>query len=122
MSAIALGGGWDLGPAFGLWLVLAARDVAAIVLVRGQIRRVKGRPTGVSKIYAVQVACVGVVAVAALGGIVPWLAVVAIAVVGLVSVVSLNRPPVEARVIGWTQIGVGLMVVVVTTAGVRLGW
>ena len=122
VSAIALGGGWDLGPAFGLWLVLAARDVAAIVLVRGQIRRVKGRPTGASVIYAVQVACVGVIAVAALGGIVPWLAVVATAVVGLVSVVSLNRPPVEARVIGWTQMGVGLMVVVVTAAGVRLGW
>jgi hypothetical protein len=63
-----------------------------------------------------------VVAVAALGGIVPWLAVVAIAIVGLVSVVSLHRPPVEARVIGWTQMGVGLMVVVVTAAGVRLGW
>ena len=60
VSAIALGSGWDLGPAFGLWLVLAARDIAAIVLVRGQIRRPKGRPTGTSTVYAVQAACVGV--------------------------------------------------------------
>ncbi len=122
VSAIALGSGWDLGPAFGLWLVLAARDVAAIVLVRGQIRRLKERPTGASTIYAVQAACVGVVAVAAIVDIVPWLAVVAIALVGVVAAVSLNRPPVEARVIGWTQMGVGLMVVLVTAAGVHLGW
>ena len=122
VSAIALGSGWDLGPAFGLWLVLAARDVAAIVLVRGQIRRLKGRPTGASTIYAVQVACTVVLGVAAIVDIVPWLSVVAIALVGLVAVVSLNRPPVEARVIGWTQMGVGLMVVLLTAAGVHLGW
>jgi hypothetical protein len=122
VSAIALGSGWDLGPAFGLWLVLAARDVAAIVLVRGQVRRLKKRPVGASAIYVVQVVCIGVIAVAAAGDIVPWLSVFAVALVGLVSVVSLNRPPVEARVIGWTQMGVGLMVVVLTAAGVHLGW
>ena len=122
VSAIALGSGWDLGPAFGLWLVLAARDVAAIVLVRAQIRRLKGRPTGASTVYVVQAACTGVVAVAAIAGIVPWLGVVAIGLVGLVAVVSLSRPPVEARVIGWTQMGVGLMVVLVTAAGVHVGW
>jgi hypothetical protein len=122
VSAIALGSGWDFGPAFGLWLVLAARDAAAIVLVRGQIRRLKKQPVGASAIYVVQAACVGAVALAAAWGGVPWLSVVAIALVGLVAVVSLNRPPVEARVIGWTQMSVGLMVVVLTAAGVHLGW
>jgi len=122
VSAIALGSGWDLGPAFGLWLVLAARDVAAIVLVRAQIRRLKGRPTGASTVYTVQAACTGVVAVAAIAGIVPWLGVVAIGLVGLVAAASLSRPAVEARVIGWTQMGVGLMVVLVTAAGVHLDW
>lgn len=122
VSAIALGSGWDLAPAFGLWLVLAARDVAAIVLVRGQIRRLKGKPTGASKIYVVEAACAAVVAVAAAVGAVPWLSVAAIGLVGVVALMSLNRPPVEARVIGWTQMAVGLMVVLVTAAGVHLGW
>ena len=121
VSAIAIGSGWDLAPAFGLWLVLAARDIAAIVLVRGQIRRNKGKPTGEPRIYAVQAACTGAVAVAAAFGIAPWLSVLAIGLVGLVAVVSLNRPPTEAREIGWTQIAVGLMVVLVTAAGVHLG-
>ena len=122
VSAIALGGGWDPAPAFGLWLVLAARDVAAIVLVRGQIRRLKGKPTGASKIYAVEAACTAVVAVAAAVGAVPWLSVAAIGLVGVVAVISLTRPPVEARVIGWTQMAVGLMVVLITATGVHLGW
>ncbi len=121
VAAITVGSGWDLGPAFGLWLVLAARDVAAIVFVRGQVRRLHDRPVGATGIYAVQAAMVGVVAVAAAFGIVPWLGVVAIALVGVVAVVSLSRPPVQARVIGWTQMGVGLMVVLVTAAGVNLG-
>ena len=122
VSAIATGSGWELAPAFGLWLVLAARDVAAIVLVRGQIRRNKGKETGAPKIYAVQAACTATVAIAAGFGIVPWLSVLAIGLVGGVAFVSLKRPPVEARVIGWTQMAVGLMVVLITATGVHLGW
>ncbi len=121
VSAITIGSGWDFLPAFGLWFVLAARDVAAISLVRGQVRRLKGRPSGASTIYATQAGSIAAVAVAVVLGAVPWLAIVAIGLVGLVAVVSLNRPPVEARIIGWTQIGVGLMVVVITAAGVNLG-
>ena len=122
VSAIALGSGWDLGPAFGLRPVLAARDVAAIVLVRGQIRGLKGRPTGASTIYAVQAACIGVVAIAA-----SWTSPRGSRLWRLrLSVLSGSRlvqsAAGEARVIGWTQMGVGLMVVLVTAAGVHLGW
>jgi hypothetical protein len=81
----------------------------------------KGKSSGASTIYAVQAGSVGAVAIAAAFGAVPWLAVVAIGLVGFVAVVSLNRPPVEAKVIGWTQMGVGLMVVLITAAGVNSG-
>lgn len=121
VAAITIASGWDPAPAFGLWLVLAARDVAAIVLVRGQVRRVHGRPTGATTIYIVQATAIGIVAVAAAAGAVPWLGVVAIGLVGLVAVVSLNRPPVPAKVIGWTQMAVGLAVVLLTATGVHLG-
>ncbi len=118
VAAITIAGGWDLAPAFGLWLVLAARDVAAIVLVRGQVRRLKNKPAGNRNIYAVQVLAIVTVAVAAVFGIAPWLSVAAIGVIGVVAVVSLNRPPVPAKVIGWTQMAVGLAVVLITAAGV----
>jgi hypothetical protein len=120
VAAITIAGGWDLAPAFGLWLILAARDVGAIVLVRGQIRRLRAKPVQARNIYIVQLASIAAVAIAAAVGIVPWLGVMAIGVVGLVAVISLNRPPVQAKVIGWTQMGVGLTVVLITAAGVNV--
>jgi uncharacterized protein (DUF983 family) len=120
VTAITIAGGWDLAPAFGLWLVLAARDIAAIVFVRGQVRRLHDKPAATTNIYMVQAIAIGAVAFAAAWGIVPWLGVMAITLVAIVAIVSLNREPVPAKVIGWTQMGVGLMVVVLTAAGVRL--
>ncbi|MCL1598009.1 MAG: YwiC-like family protein [Actinomycetia bacterium] len=121
VAAIAIAGGWALAPSFGLWLILAARDVAAIALVRGQVRRLHDKPVQAAAIYAIQAAAVATVALAAATGIVPWLGVVAIGIVGIVAVVSLNREPAQAKIIGWTQMGVGLTVVLVTAAGVNLG-
>lgn len=121
VAAITIAGGWDFLPSFGLWLVLAVRDIAAIVLVRGQVRRLHGKPVAAKSIYSVQAAAIGAVAVVAGAGIVPWLSVVAIGMVGLVAIVSLSRKPIQAKVIGWTQMGLGLVVVLTTAAGVNLG-
>ena len=119
--AIALGSGWELGPALGLWLVLAARDLASIVLVRGQIRRLHGRAAGTKTISSVHVGSVVVVGIGAALGVVPWLGVAAIGLVGVVAVISMSTPVAPARVIGWTQMGLGLAVVLLTAAGVHLG-
>lgn len=122
VAAIAMGAGWEWMPAFGLWLVLTARDVAAIVLARGMVRRFKAKSVDHVRIHLAQLAAFAVVAVAAAVGVVPWLGAVAISLLGVVAVVSLARPPVPAKVVGWTQMGVGLMVVLLTALGVRAGW
>ena len=119
VAAITVSSGWDLLPSLGLWLVLAARDVAAIVLVRGQVRRSKGKSADTTKIYLTQAGAIGVIAIASALGVVPWLSVVAIGLVCIVAVVSLNRPPIPAKTIGWTQMALGLAVVLVTALGVR---
>ena len=120
VAAITVSSGWDLLPSLGLWLVLAARDVAAIVLVRGQVRRWKGKAVDAAKIYMVQVGSVIVIAIAAALGVVPWLSVIAVGLVGIVAFISLHRPPIPAKTIGWTQMVLGLAVVLVTAAGVHL--
>ncbi|NIA24337.1 MAG: hypothetical protein GWP04_02075 [Gammaproteobacteria bacterium] len=122
VAAIAIGAGWEWAPAFGLWLVLAARDIAGIVLARGMVRRFKDKPVDRARIYTVQLGALGVVAAGAAVGVAPWLGAVAIGLLGIVAVVSLTMPPVPAKVIGWTQMGVGLMVALVTAIGVRIGW
>lgn len=117
VAAIALADGWEVAPAFGLWLVLAARAVASIVLVRGQIRRVHDKPVGETAIYAVQLAVVLVMIVGAVADVVPWLSVAAIGGIGVLALWSLSRPPVAAKTVGWTQIVVGLGVVLLTAIG-----
>ncbi len=122
VAAMALAHGWEPLPSFGLWLVLIARGIAAVVLVRGQVRRVHNKPTLPKRVYAGQVAAISLGVAAAVVDASPWLSVLAIAGIAVVAVVSLRRPPVRAQVIGWTQMAVGLVVVVLTAVGVRLGW
>jgi hypothetical protein len=106
-TAIALAGGWGAADAFGLWLVLIARGVATISLVRGQIRRVHGKRVGERGIYTVALATLAGIAVAAALGVVPRLSVVAILGIAVLAYVSLRRPPVAAKTVGWTQIVTG---------------
>jgi hypothetical protein len=120
VAVITVSSGWDLLPSLGLWLVLAARDVAAIVLVRGQVRRSRGKSVATTRIYLVQIGSIVTIALAAALGMVPWLSVLAVSLVGVVAVISLNRPPIPARTIGWAQMALGLAVVLVTAAGVLL--
>lgn len=121
VAAIALADGWEAGPALGLWLVLIARAVTSIALVRGQIRRVHDKPTRETVIYGVLVSAVVILAIAAVTDLVPWLSVVAVAGIGVVAYISFSRPPVAAKVVGWTQIAVGLVVVLMTAIGFWIG-
>ena len=122
VSMIALADGWEMASALGLWLVLAGRAVATIVLVRAQIRRVHGRPSQSAAVYAVQAATVVTLAVAATADVIPWASVSALAAIGVLAYWSLTRPPVAAKVVGWTQIVVGLFVVLSTAVGVWIDW
>lgn len=120
VTAIALADSWGVVDAFGLWLVLGARGVMTISLVRGQIRRVHAKPAGERRIYAVQAATILVMVIAAALGAVPWLSIAAVGGIALLAYVSLTRPPVAAKVVGWTQIATGLVVVLLTSLGVWL--
>lgn len=122
VTMIALADSWDPAQAWGLWLVLAARAVATVALVRGQIRRVHGRPAGESGIYAVQLGTVAAMGTAAVAAVVPWLSVVALLGVAGLAYRSLTLPPVPAKTVGWTQIVVGLAVVLLTAIGVWVEW
>ena len=122
VTAITLADGWSYFEAFGLWMVLIARGVTSISLVRAQIRRVHERPTRAGLVFAVIGFSVVVLAGLAAVGMLPWLSVLAIAGIGILAAVSLARPPVPARVVGWTQIGTGLVVVLLTASGIWLSW
>ena len=120
--AIALAAGWDAGPAFGLWAVLAGRALPSILLVRAQIRRTRGDPVGYRATHVSHaLALVGLGAVVAAGAA-PRSVLAALAALWAWAGVSLSRPPMPARRLGWTQALAGLLVVALTAAGHHLGW
>ncbi len=117
-AAIAAAGGEPLGSAFGLWLVLATRTIPSVFLARAQVRRWKGSPAGSAMVYSTHVAAVAVVGLAAATtDAVPLLSVPALALLGGAAGYALARPPVPVRTVGWTQMVLGLMVVVLTAIG-----
>jgi hypothetical protein len=117
-AAVALAGGASGRLALALWLVLAARSVAAIPFVRVQIARLRARAVRLGTSDRAQL--VGVLI--ALGAVVADTAVIAgaltVVLVAMAQAWWSRRPAVPAKVLGLRQLGVGLALVAVTAAGV----
>jgi hypothetical protein len=120
-ASIGLAGGLETKPAGGLWLVLAMRSLAAIYYARAQVRRARGESVNRVAVYVAQVAALTVLMIGVRMGLLPWLSVVALATLVPLSLYTFSKPPVPARVVGWTQMAFGLWVVVGTGVGLRLG-
>lgn len=114
-AAVALIGGASASVAAGLWLVIAARSVAAVIFVRVQLRRAKQQPYKRTGADAGQVLPVVAVTVGAVTGLVPWVACGSIVVLAIVHSWLVRRPPSAIPVIGAQQVVLGLFVVL--TAG-----
>ena len=118
-ASISLTGGVASNVAAGLWLVIAARSVAAVAFIRVQLQRAKGHEHRVWHSDIGQAVAVAVAILGLLIDVVPTLAVVAVATVALFDVVTVRRPPVPAPVLGSRQVALGLLVVVVTGLAVQ---
>ncbi len=120
--AMLLAGGVGPGVALGAWLTLAARVASSILLVRVQIRRMRGRPYSTTALHVVSWAGVMVLAVAASAGWASWLVPVAMVGVAIWSILSVRRPPSTPKFLGWSQMAFGLVVVVCFAVGYHVGW
>jgi hypothetical protein len=120
--AIALAAGWEAGPAFALWAVIAGRALPSILLVRAQIRRSRDQAARPAATHAAHGAAAATLGALAAAGALPWAAAGTVAGLWAWAGLSLSRPPVPARALGWTQMAAGLLVVGATAAGHHLGW
>jgi hypothetical protein len=120
--AIALAAGWEAATALALWAVAAGRGLPSILFVRAQIRRTRGEPAAPSAAHAAHGIALAALAGLAAADALPWAAVGALAALWLWAGISLARPPVPARTLGWAQVLAGLLVVAATAAGHHLGW
>lgn len=117
--AIAAAAGWEWTAAAGLWLVLAARAVPSIILVRALIRRIHGHRVRGFATYLAHLAAIAAAVGAAPLLDVPGSAIAAIAALLAVAAAFLRGPAVQARTIGWSQIVIGLAVVIAAGLGYR---
>jgi hypothetical protein len=118
-AAIGLAGGVDGVTAAGLWMVAAARAVAAVPFVRVQLRRFKSQPHRAWESDAAQL----VVVVAAwsgwTAGVIPVEAAVALALLAGVHLGLVRTTPPPAAMLGAQQVVLGLGVVLTAGLGFR---
>ncbi len=119
-ASVALAGGWSLLPALGLWGLLALRAVPAIVYVRARLRLERGQAFDRRPSALLHLAAVAVVSVAAALGAVSWVAALPYAVLTARAARGLapDRAPVTAKVVGFREIGFGVMTAVLLAVGV----
>jgi hypothetical protein len=121
-AAIAQAGGWSLGPALALWAVLAVRAAPSILYVRARLRLERGEAVDRRPALVAHGLGLALVAGLALAGAAPWLAVLAVGVLaGRAAWGLAARRGVRAQVVGFEEIGFGLLVVVLTALGYGLG-
>ena len=113
-AAIALAGGEPSPVAAAVWCVIGARAFASIPYVRTQLRRAKGQAPQRFLSDIAQVVAVAAVGAWSVLGEVSSASVAAITVLALFQLVSARAKPARAAVIGATQVGLGLVVVVTT--------
>ena len=114
-TAIALADGSSTRLSWGLWVVIAARSVAAIPYVRTQILRAKSRPASNWHSDAAQLVAVAAATLGWALDLVPAAATVAIAVLATINLVAVRLAPKPAVVIGVQQTIFGIAVIVTTT-------
>lgn len=117
-SAIALAGGSSTSVAWGLWVVVAARSVAAIPYVRTQILRTKSRPAPNWRSDAAQLTAVAGATLGWATDLLPAAASVAIAVLAIINLVAVRLAPKPAVVIGIQQMIFGIAVILTTAIAI----
>ena len=118
-AAVALAGGAADSVAAGLWLVIAARSIAAVPFVRVQLLRAKARAHFVWHSDLAQVVAVAMGVTGWLTDLVPPAAVAALAILAIFDLVAVRRAPQPAPIIGAQQVVLGLTVILITALGVR---
>lgn len=118
-TSLALIDGWPAGQAYALWGVLVGRAIPSILYIRSRIRLDRGRPHNIwSPLAAHLAALVGVVGLIGLG-LLPILPIVAFTLLLIRAAVGLSkyRRPVHIKIIGFTEIGLGLLTVLSVVVG-----
>ena len=122
-TAIALAGGAPAALAWAAWALLALRAVTTVLYVRARIRLDRGVAAGPRAVHVGHAVALVVATGLASAGWAPWLAVVVFVVLLLRSAwgLSSRRRPVRPQVLGFQELGYGVLTVALLAVGYRVG-
>ncbi len=122
-SSIVMMQGWSLLPALGLWLVLAAKAITAVLYVRSRLRLEREKSANVGLAIAAHAGAVILLLVMSATSLTRWTAPLAMAILTVRAALGLSsfrkaRPP---KIIGMQEIAYGLLFLLVVAFGYKLG-
>lgn len=120
-SCVAIAGGWGLGEALLLWLLLALRTVPSILYVRARLRLERGADVSLGPTHLAHGGVLIALTSAAALGLLPLVAALPYALLALRAWHGLSRfrKPVSAKVIGFREMTFGLVVVALLAFALR---
>ena len=113
-TAIALANATNNKVAFGMWVVVAARGMAAIPYARTQVFRKRGRPVKILHSDLAQLLAVAISVFGFIEDVAPMASVIAIILIAVFNVVVVRIAPRPAKIIGLQQMFFGIAVIVIT--------
>jgi hypothetical protein len=118
-SSIALLAGWSMTPAIMLWLIVAVRAVIAIIYVRVRLCMVHSKPH--NKSFALTLHIFALCLFGILAGVkaIPFTVIIAmlILVVRAFKGILFPAPQVTAKVIGLTELAIGIVYILTVSVG-----
>jgi hypothetical protein len=122
-AAIALAGGAPPAVAWGAWALLALRAVTSVLYVRARIRLDRGLSAGPGGVVAGHAAALAAAAALARSAWAPWLATGAFLVLLARAAWGLSprRRRVRPQVLGFQELGFGLLTLTLLVVGYHVG-
>lgn len=118
-ASLALAGSWPLAAALPLWAMMAARAIPAVLYVRARLRLEKRLPFSATPVFLAHLAAIVVALALTMTELAPVLPILAMVILLLRALYGLSpRPqPTPAKIIGFQELGFGIMTVVLTYLG-----
>lgn len=118
-ASLALAGSWPPAAALPLWALMAARAIPAVLYVRARLRLEKGQPFRATPVFLAHIAAILIALALAMTELAPVLPVLMMVILLLRAIYGLlPRPqPTPAKIIGFQELGFGIMTVVLVYLG-----
>jgi hypothetical protein len=118
-SSIALLAGWSMTSAMMLWLILAARAVTAIIYVRVRLRMVHDKPHNKSFALALHIFALCLFVLLVVVKVIPFTVIIAMSILVVRAFKGMLHPAphVTAKVIGLTELAIGIVYILTVSVG-----